>query len=1040
MKYTVTTRSFFLLVALVFGSRSGVAQPGQLSVPRVEQMPNLPAPYAMRDWKEVARQYDAFVFSQTQTGTHLPLVGFAAAGINYPTLQPILLDTYVGTNSHAQAEAINIIPAIVGASLVGIDKAQQNGIHWVEKIKDFYNAKNRQDVYLNSYSALSGNDWWYDVMPNVFFYQLYSLYPDTPGFAGQYIRIADRWLEAVQAMGGKSAPWTVPYMHYRGWYLAEGRGNTDGVKEPEAAGAIAWLLYHAYRTTHDKRYLNGARQALDFLAALNANPSYELQLPYGVQVAAAINANERAGYDVGKMLNWCFDRGPLRGWGTIVGTWDGQDVSGLIGEANDQGNDYAFLMNGYQQAAALVPLTRYDKRYARAIAKWILNLANASRLLYPAYLPADQQDDYAWSSAHDPQSVIAYEALKESWQGTALYGTGDAKRNGWAQTNLGLYGSSHVGYLASVVATTDVEGILALDVNKTDFTGDPPFASYLLYNPHDEAHVVTLGLGDGSYDVYDAIRETVVAQGVSGNATISIAADEAVLLTYLPAGTETTARDGMLYAGDVVVDYHYRYDYAPALRIKSLAVAEANVGFDQDVPVYATLESPVSPEAAWQWTVNDQPVSTSAGTFSWTSTGQEGIYTIVLSITQEGVTVKDSVTVQVYEHVPTVPVIETFVADQRYYETGQDARILCRVTQAGTEPLQYTWNVPEGTAHSNDSLLVWTLPAADGLYTLTCTVSNRYDLAASGTYAVLVKVIHDTPATPFAYYPLDGDTQDYSGSAYHGEATGTQPAADARGRVGSAYHFTTGDDIITVPNRPSLNVQDHLTVSCWIRIDAVGQESFILSHGSWEERWKLSITPDRRIRWTVRTSTGTRDLDSSFPILLNKFYHVTALYTGYSLELYTDGVPDTFLAHTGLIQTTGKALTFGQKSTGEREYYLQGTLDEVRLYNTALDPVEIATLPTRWNTTVTGLPEASGDQLTVYPNPAWQGRVYLFGMQPADVESMQVYTVAGEATDCRWVVDGNTIGIDLPVGSSGIVILRVQTGRGAVYKRLVVYR
>jgi hypothetical protein len=37
-------------------------------------------------------------------------------------------------------------------------------------------------------------------------------------------------------------------------------------------------------------------------------------------------------------------------------------------------------MNGFQQAAALAPLPKYDKRYARAIAKWILNLANASRL------------------------------------------------------------------------------------------------------------------------------------------------------------------------------------------------------------------------------------------------------------------------------------------------------------------------------------------------------------------------------------------------------------------------------------------------------------------------------------------------------------------------------------------------------------------------------------------------------------------------------------------------------------------------------------
>jgi len=146
------------------------------------------------------------------------------------------------------------------------------------------------------------------------------------------------------------------------------------------------------------------------------SPAYELQLPYGVVTAARMNAEAGTSYDVGKLLGWCFDRGPLRGWGSIVGNWNGQSVSGLIGEANDQGDDYAFVMNGFQQAGALAPLIKYDKRYARAVAKWILNVANASRLFYSAYLPEQSQDDYVWSHANDPESVIAYEALKQNWQ------------------------------------------------------------------------------------------------------------------------------------------------------------------------------------------------------------------------------------------------------------------------------------------------------------------------------------------------------------------------------------------------------------------------------------------------------------------------------------------------------------------------------------------------------------------------------------------------------------------------------------------------
>jgi hypothetical protein len=146
---------------------------------------------------------------------------------------------------------------------------------------------------------------------------------------------------------------------------------------------------------------------MEFLSGLTSNPSYELQLPYGAFVAAKMNAELDTDYDLQKMVNWCFDRGPLRGWGVVAGSWNGSSVSGLVGEANDAGKDYAFVMNGFQQAAALAPMVKYDKRFAHDIAKWILNLANASRLFYLSYLPEGDQDDYLWSSQYDPESVIA---------------------------------------------------------------------------------------------------------------------------------------------------------------------------------------------------------------------------------------------------------------------------------------------------------------------------------------------------------------------------------------------------------------------------------------------------------------------------------------------------------------------------------------------------------------------------------------------------------------------------------------------------------
>lgn len=244
MKRILFSTLFIGIVLLAFAQ--------QISIPRIDQMPNLPSPYVMRDWKQVAIDYDNFVFDTSKTGTYLPITNISTSNaINYPALKTIRMDTYVGQTDHGNvAEAVNILPAIVGASLVGVDKTTHLNTNWVEKIKDFYNLKNGQNVYLNSYSTGTGDDWWYEVMPNVFFYQLYALYPTVdPDFNTQFTAIADRELNALYQLGGKIQPWTAPGLNYRAFNLLTGLPNTSSVPEPETAGSIAWILYQAYNKT-----------------------------------------------------------------------------------------------------------------------------------------------------------------------------------------------------------------------------------------------------------------------------------------------------------------------------------------------------------------------------------------------------------------------------------------------------------------------------------------------------------------------------------------------------------------------------------------------------------------------------------------------------------------------------------------------------------------------------------------------------------------------------------------------------------------------
>lgn len=1029
---------YFTCLLFILISFAGLAQTNQITISRINQMPDLPQPYVMRDWKDVALKYDQLVF-YGQTGTYFPLTSIrSTVGVNYPTITPILMKTFVGTATN-QAEGINIIPSLVGASLMGIDKSSQSGTNWVEKSKEFFNRANGQNVYLNNYGSTSGGDWWYDVMPNVFFYQLYSQYPTTLDFQTQFTTVADRWLQAVQAMGGSTTPWAVPNMNYRAFNLATMQGLADGVREPEAAGAIGWLLYHAYLETGEKKYLDGAQQSLEFLNGLTSNPSYELQLPYGAFVAAKMNAEQGTSYNISKMLNWCFDRGALRGWGAIRGQWDGKDVSGLIGEANDGGNDYAFALNGYQQAAALVPLMKYDKRFTRDLAKWTLNVANASRFFYRPY--PTSQDDLAWSTTNDPDAVIGYEALKErdSHNGNLpLRATGDAKRNGWAATNLGLYGSSSVGYLAAVLDVTDVSGILLLDVNKTDFFLEESYPTYALYNPHTEDKVVTLTLPSGSHDIYNAISETKIVLAASGTTTVTVKADEAVLLTYVPAGTTLVPENGKLLANDIVIDHHYGYDFTPKLRIKVLDVAETLVEYGQQVPVYLTVDN-AQGTVNYSWSDNQGNLGTfTTPAFTWTAPSITGENELVVEITSGSETLTASIVFNVVESIPEAPVISGITSESPWQQAGSQTVFTCNVTDDDDElsELDFEWSFTAGSlVNKNGATLTWQAPATQGVYEITCTVTDQDGLTATFTRSILVKNGGTGDTAPFAYYPFDINTNDYSGNNRHAIAANVEKAADARGESNRAYLFDSGTDIIAVDNSAALNFQDKITLSFWVKANAIPEECFILSHGSWEQRWKVSITPSGRLRWTVKTATATRDLDSSFPLTLNQFYHFTVVYSGFSMEVYADGELDAFTSHSGLMGISTNSLTFGKKDLPSTSYYLRGVLDEVRIYNATLSPDEISTLKDKWNEIVTGT-EKPFAQTTIYPNPAGRS-FYLSNVSLAQLTSVQLTDVSGKPVAFEAAQAGEDVKVSVTSGIRGVVILQIRSSGGIKHQKII---
>lgn len=512
---------------------------------QVSKMPNLPQPYQMRDWKKVALDYDRLVFDFEAEGDFLPLPWLDKSHIN-TNLDAIGLPSYINSKKNrknAKPEGINVITAILGASACGVDKSEQNGLRFVDMLENYFSKE--ESLFLNTFSGKTGGSFWYETYPNLLMAALSHFYP-VKWLEEKLLLVADRYVAAVEAMGGTNADfWHTSFSFSKMKPVDNGRWC-----EPEAAAGYAFVLYSAYQKTGKEEYLSACKKSMDFLAKCDKNPYYELLLPYSVYIAARLNAECGCSYPVEKFANWCFDGDSecRYGWGVIAERWGDCDCHGLCGSLTDWGqrwdmipdansgrdidpvkSGYAFAGNTFSMAAGILSAVRYDSRFAHDAAKWFLNSANASRLFYQnAHGPKSQSCAFF---TDDPDSCIAYEGLRKYWDGISPYATGDPIRYSWGSIDLGLYGSSHVGFFGAVYASTDVEGILCLNCGAVDFIHSDLPESRLFYNPYSEEKTVSAdNLPDGRWT--DAATGRLLGISHNGRLTLSLAADEAVLARY----------------------------------------------------------------------------------------------------------------------------------------------------------------------------------------------------------------------------------------------------------------------------------------------------------------------------------------------------------------------------------------------------------------------------------------------------------------------------------------------------------------------------
>jgi YD repeat-containing protein len=291
-----------------------------------------------------------------------------------------------------------------------------------------------------------------------------------------------------------------------------------------------------------------------------------------------------------------------------------------------------------------------------------------------------------------------------------------------------------------------------------------------------------------------------------------------------------------------------------------------------------------------------------------------------------------SVTVNNVSPPPPPPTTNKFVIGDRVQAT---ASMNVRGTPGGTllytQPMDALGTVIAGPTQTPNGVIWWQMD---------------YDSGTDGWSGEDNLVKYTPPAGLVAAYKFEeasGSTVvDASGKGNTGTISGASRIT--QGRFGKALSFDGIDDWVTVNDASALDLTTGMTLEAWVypTVDMTQWATVILKEQPGGTLYELHANGDQSQPLTSVTVGGRHRVLSGGPWLLaNQWTHLAATYDGTIQRLYINGTQVAQRSQTGPIQVSSSPLRMGGNSVwGE---FFQGRIDEVRVYNRALNATDIQT-------------------------------------------------------------------------------------------------
>jgi hypothetical protein len=198
------------------------------------------------------------------------------------------------------------------------------------------------------------------------------------------------------------------------------------------------------------------------------------------------------------------------------------------------------------------------------------------------------------------------------------------------------------------------------------------------------------------------------------------------------------------------------------------------------------------------------------------------------------------------------------------------------------------------------------------------------------------------PANLVGWWQAEGNASDIIGSNNGVLMNG---AGFASGKVGQAFTFSGANQFVRIPDAPSLNPVNALTLEAWVYVSAYPTIDIVTIIGKEDpagvHQYQLTLW-NTQGRWCFRPTIVVAGnyvyMAGNTSVQTGQWYHIATTYDGSTVNLYVNGQLDGTAPASGTVATSPQPLRIGGDETG---WFFNGLVDEVSLYNRGLSGSEI---------------------------------------------------------------------------------------------------